>query len=218
MSDLSASANEFMESESSRSGRRRPKVQAHEIDYALHTLGWASFQDLCASVFEVVFDRTVNIYSKTHDGGRDGSFKGLINEPSATHAFRRQGEPCAIIRGVYHRARIRATRWLAMTVNVASLLAILHVQLVGWVSEAIPINCRSRSGWVHIGSSTPRTAGITMNGNRYYGVRVEGAKYGVGFGSALAIAISYTNNHSILWAIIHGILGWLYVIYVALFE
>ena len=53
-----------------------------------------------------------------------------------------------------------------------------------------------------------------MNGNRYYGVRLEGAKYGVGFGSALAIAISYTNNHSILWAIIHGILGWLYVIYV----
>ena len=51
-----------------------------------------------------------------------------------------------------------------------------------------------------------------MNGNRYYGVRVEGAKYGVGFGSALAIAISYTANHSILWAIIHGILGWLYVI------
>ncbi len=57
-----------------------------------------------------------------------------------------------------------------------------------------------------------------MNGNRYYGVRVEGAKYGVGFGSALAIAISYTNNHSILWAIIHGILGWLYVISVALFQ
>jgi hypothetical protein len=44
-----------------------------------------------------------------------------------------------------------------------------------------------------------------MNGNRYYGVRVEGAKYGVGFGSALAIAISYTANHSILWAIIDGI-------------
>jgi hypothetical protein len=56
-----------------------------------------------------------------------------------------------------------------------------------------------------------------MNGNRYYGVQVESAKYGVGFGSALAMAISYTNNHSILWAIIHGILGWLYVIYVALF-
>ena len=40
--------------------------------------------------------------------------------------------------------------------------------------------------------------------------------HGVGFGSALAIAISYANNHSILWAIIHGILGWLYVIYIAL--
>jgi len=58
----------------------------------------------------------------------------------------------------------------------------------------------------------------SMNGNRYYVTRVEGAKYGVGFGSALAIAISYTTNHSILWAIIHGILGWLYVIYFALFR
>jgi hypothetical protein len=47
-----------------------------------------------------------------------------------------------------------------------------------------------------------------MNGNRYYGVRVEGAKYGVSFGSALAIAISYSANHSILWAIVHGIFGW----------
>jgi hypothetical protein len=62
------------------------------------------------------------------------------------------------------------------------------------------------------------TEANNMNGNRYYGVRVEGAKYGVGFGSALAIAISYTANHSILWAIIHGILGWLYVIYFALFR
>jgi len=54
-----------------------------------------------------------------------------------------------------------------------------------------------------------------MNG-RFYRVQVEGAKYGVSFGSALAMAISYTNNHSILWAIIDGILSWIYVIYFAL--
>jgi hypothetical protein len=53
--------------------------------------------------------------------------------------------------------------------------------------------------------------------DRRYSVRVEGAKYGVSFGSALAIAISYTTNHSILWAIVHGILSWLYVVYFALF-
>ncbi len=39
------------------------------------------------------------------------------------------------------------------------------------------------------------------------------AKVGVGFGTALAITISWTANHSILWVIVHGILGWLYVIY-----
>jgi hypothetical protein len=66
--------------------------------------------------------------------------------------------------------------------------------------------------------ATSATEAVNMERNRYYGVRVEGAKYGVSFGSALAIAISYTANHSILWAIIHGILGWLYVIYYALFR
>lgn len=41
-------------------------------------------------------------------------------------------------------------------------------------------------------------------------------KAGVSFGSALAIAISWSMHHSILWAIVHGILSWIYVIYYAL--
>ncbi|MEX2180026.1 MAG: hypothetical protein WD801_15025 [Gemmatimonadaceae bacterium] len=41
-------------------------------------------------------------------------------------------------------------------------------------------------------------------------------KAGTSFGSALAIAISWSVNQSILWAIIHGILSWVYVIYYAL--
>ena len=52
---------------------------------------------------------------------------------------------------------------------------------------------------------------------RVYSVRGEEAKYGASFGSALATAISYTTNHSIL-GIIHGILSWLYVIYFAPFR
>ena len=47
-------------------------------------------------------------------------------------------------------------------------------------------------------------------------IRIEGAKYGASFGSALAIAGSYSNNHSLLWAVIHGILSWVYVIYFAI--
>ena len=39
---------------------------------------------------------------------------------------------------------------------------------------------------------------------------------GVGFGSALAMVISYTAHKSVLWAIIHGILSWFYVIYFVL--
>ncbi|PIN77818.1 hypothetical protein COV15_01255 [Candidatus Woesearchaeota archaeon CG10_big_fil_rev_8_21_14_0_10_34_12] len=34
-----------------------------------------------------------------------------------------------------------------------------------------------------------------------------------GFGSALAIVLSYVRNSSIFWAIIHGILSWFYVVF-----
>lgn len=42
------------------------------------------------------------------------------------------------------------------------------------------------------------------------------AKAGIGFGSALAITISWSANKSILWAIVHGILSWIYVVYYAI--
>lgn len=42
------------------------------------------------------------------------------------------------------------------------------------------------------------------------------AKEGIGFGVALAMVISYTTWNSIFWAIVHGVLGWAYVIYFAL--
>ena len=47
-------------------------------------------------------------------------------------------------------------------------------------------------------------------------VRVETTRYGITFGSALAISISWSAHKSILWAIIHGCLSWLYVIWYAI--
>jgi hypothetical protein len=46
--------------------------------------------------------------------------------------------------------------------------------------------------------------------------KTEAAKAGIGFGTALAITISWSQNHSILWAILHGVFSWFYVIYFAL--
>lgn len=39
--------------------------------------------------------------------------------------------------------------------------------------------------------------------------------YGIGMGSALAMVISWSIEHSIPWTIIHGIFGWFYVVYYA---
>lgn len=41
----------------------------------------------------------------------------------------------------------------------------------------------------------------------------EGVKKGITFGSALAMVISYTTWRSVGWAIFHGLLSWVYVIY-----
>ena len=41
----------------------------------------------------------------------------------------------------------------------------------------------------------------------------DAAKAGIGLGSAIAVAISWSQNQSILWAIFHGFISWFYVIY-----
>ncbi|QLI80045.1 hypothetical protein HZU75_02930 [Chitinibacter fontanus] len=41
---------------------------------------------------------------------------------------------------------------------------------------------------------------------------------GFSLGTVIAVALSWSANHSILWAIIHGFCSWLYVIYYALFK
>lgn len=44
-------------------------------------------------------------------------------------------------------------------------------------------------------------------------VNVETTCCGIGIGNILAVVVSFSVNHSVLWAIFHGILGWFYVIY-----
>ena len=50
---------------------------------------------------------------------------------------------------------------------------------------------------------------------RRFDVRAT-ARSGASFGSALAIAISWSVHKSVLWAILHGLLSWLYVAYYVL--
>jgi len=46
--------------------------------------------------------------------------------------------------------------------------------------------------------------------------RNQAARAGIGLGSAIAVAVSWSLHKSILWAIVHGFLGWIYVIYYVL--
>ena len=44
----------------------------------------------------------------------------------------------------------------------------------------------------------------------------DAARAGIGLGSAIAVAISWSLHKSILWAAIHGFFGWFYVLYYAI--
>ena len=61
---------------------------------------------------------------------------------------------------------------------------------------------------------TAITTTIDENGRKTVNKTVEKTvKTGISFGSALAMIISYTAYKSIGWAIVHGVLSWIYVIY-----
>ncbi len=66
--------------------RNPPKVQAGEITYELHSLGWKAFQNLCVTVASEVWGQTVQSFSDSHDGGRDGAFHGIW-EPKSGESF-----------------------------------------------------------------------------------------------------------------------------------
>lgn len=43
--------------------------------------------------------------------------------------------------------------------------------------------------------------------------RSSAASSGISMGCALSIVLSWESNHSVLWAILHGILSWFYVVW-----
>ena len=45
--------------------------------------------------------------------------------------------------------------------------------------------------------------------------RTDAARAGIGLGSAIAVAISWSVHKAIVWAAIQGFFGWFYVIYYA---
>ncbi len=47
------------------------------------------------------------------------------------------------------------------------------------------------------------------------GPRTQAAQAGIGLGTAIAVAISWSVNKSIICAIVHGFFSWFYVIYYA---
>ncbi len=50
------------------------------------------------------------------------------------------------------------------------------------------------------------------------GTKCDIVRSGISFGTALAMVISFSYNHSVLWAILHGLMSWFYVIYHVLFH
>ena len=62
-------------------------------------------------------------------------------------------------------------------------------------------------------SEDRRGDAVMLEGEKKTTIVHKTVKSGITFGSALAMVISYTTWHSVGWAIVHGLLSWIYVIY-----
>jgi len=60
------------------------QAQGYHVDFALHTLGWKAFQDLCAQVMEEELKCTVSVYREAQDGGQDAVFLVKRTDDSIT--------------------------------------------------------------------------------------------------------------------------------------
>lgn len=62
------------------------KVQAGNVSFELHSLGWEGFQNLCGHVLAQILGQTASVYSAVRDVGQDGAFQGTW-KIKATEAF-----------------------------------------------------------------------------------------------------------------------------------
>lgn len=51
-------------------------AQGAEVSFALHTLGWKAFQQLCGNIAASVLGQELQVFADSGDGGRDGAFFG----------------------------------------------------------------------------------------------------------------------------------------------
>lgn len=68
-------AKSMTNSKAPTAGKSQPQAQGIQTDLALHTLGWKSFQDLCAQICEECLQRPVEVFREAQDGGQDGAFR-----------------------------------------------------------------------------------------------------------------------------------------------
>ena len=71
---------------------------------------------------------------------------------------------------------------------------------------------RMGKAWYTEGDNSEFVEETNMEDNKSMNVK-KTVKSGITFGSALAMVISYTTWKSVGWAIFHGLLSWVYVIY-----
>ena len=62
----------------------------------------------------------------------------------------------------------------------------------------------------------PFLAELVFESLPFDGGGISVVREGVGLGSVIAVVCSWQRNRSILWAILAGLLSWVYVIYFAL--
>ena len=76
------------------------------------------------------------------------------------------------------------------------------------LAEKMNVTRQAVSNW-----ETGKTSRVTNVTNVTNQTIKKHGKKGIGFGVALAMIISYVKWQSIGWAIFHGLLNWIYVIY-----
>jgi hypothetical protein len=68
----------------------------------------------------------------------------------------------------------------------------------------------------HMWMANTRRSSRTEKGHAMGGTKRHGhdaVEKGIGLGAVVAVTASWSVNQSVLWAIAHGVLSWIYVIY-----
>lgn len=112
-------------------------AQSTHQNFALHTLGWKAFQQLCTTIAGEIWGQSVQSFSDSNDGGRDIAFQAVSSGETFTVQCKFTARPGGTLSMSLLKTELQKAKRLAKNGLATNYILMTNLQISGRTDEEI---------------------------------------------------------------------------------